>query len=204
MEPLYDFRGRVLPIGTGLTTNAIVDGLLRLHACNKHYAKPITIYIVGGTNEPALTPVEAMLIAGIMRTVRSPLHTVGLGLLTGWQPLLMACGTTGRRYLLRHTLVTVTPPEWGHGLPKSIIGMHQSAQEPVQRQTERIMQQQHRALLAELKLPSDLFDTHRLMDPKAAVVIGLADHVVEHINTPKQSPILLTDSPKTISHEAQR
>lgn len=202
MEPLYDFRGRVLPIGTGLGTNAIVDGLLRLHAC-KQYAKPITIYIVGGTNEPALSPVEAMLIAGVLRMVRSPLRTVGLGLLTGWQPLLLACGTVGQRYLLRHTLVSVTPPEWGHGLPKTIIGLHQSANEPMHRQTERTLQLQHRELMAELKLPPDFFSTHRLLDSKTAVAVGLADHVVERIITPQRSPTLTPDLHENISHEAQ-
>jgi ATP-dependent protease ClpP protease subunit len=201
MEPLFDFRGRVLPIGTGLSTNVIVDGLLRLHSCKQH-AKPITIYIVGGTNEPALLPVEAMLIAGVMRTVRSPLRTIGLGLLTGWQPLLLACGTVGQRYLLRHTLVSLAPPEWGHGQPKSIIGLHQSAHEPMHRQTERIMQQQHHELLTEIKLPLDLFATNRLLDPKAAMEVGLADQVVERILKPELSPSRKPDSQIFLSHEA--
>lgn len=201
MEPLFDFRGRVLPIGTGLSTNAIVDGLLRLHSCKSH-AKTITIYIVG-TNDPALSPIEAMMIAEVMRTVRSPLRTVGLGLLTGWQPLLLACGTVGQRYLLRHALVSITPPEWSHGQPKSIIGLHQSAHEPVQRQTERVMRQQHHELLAELKLPRDLFTTFRLLDPKAAVEVGLADQIVERILKPELSPSRKPDPQILLSHEAQ-
>ncbi len=201
MEPLFDLRGRVLPIGTGLTTNAIVDGLLRLHAC-KHHAKPITIYIVGGTNDPALSPVDAMLIAAVMRTVRSPIRTVGLGLLTGWQPLLLACGTIGQRYLLRHTLVSITPPEWGHGLPKTIIGLRQSPHEPAQQQIERRLQQQHQELLAELKLPPDRFATHQMLDSKTAVATGLADQVVERILNPEISHSPKTDPKKILSHEA--
>ena len=203
MEPLFDFRGRVLPIGTGLTTNAIVDGLLRLHACNKHHAKPITIYVVGGTNDPALSPVEAMLIMGVMRIVRSPMRMVGLGILSGWQPLLLACGTAGQRYLLRQTLVSVAPPDWNHGLPKTVIGLHQSAHEPVQHRTERLLQQQHRELLAELKLPVDLFTSHQVLDSKAAVARGLADQVVERILNPKLSPALTPDSQKFFAYEAQ-
>jgi ATP-dependent protease ClpP protease subunit len=203
MEPLFDFRGRVLPIGTGLGTNTVVDGLLRLHACNKHHAKPITIYIVGGTNDPALSPVEAMLIAGVMRTVRSPLRTVGLGILSGWHPLLLACGTIGQRYLLRHTLVSVAPPDWNHGLPKNFIGLRQSAHEPSQQQTERLLQQQHRELLTELNLPPDIFASRRFLDPKAAVAVGLADQVVGRILNPEISPSRQPDSQKFLSHEAQ-
>lgn len=137
-----------------------------------------------------------------MRTVRSPIRTVGLGLLSGWHPLLLACGSSGQRYLLSHTLVSITPPEWGHGLQKSIIGLHQSAHEPAQQQTERLLQQQHRELLAELKLPPDLFATHQLLDSKTAVATGLADQVVERILNPEISPSRKPDSQKFLSHEA--
>jgi ATP-dependent protease ClpP protease subunit len=203
MEPLFDFRGRVLPIGTGLTTNAIVDGLLRMHACNKHHAKPITIYVVGGIDAASISAVEVMLITGVMRIVRSPIRTVGLGILTGWQPLLLACGTAGQRYLMRQTLLSVAPPDWNHGLPKTVIGLHQSAHEPMHRQTERTLQQQHRELLAELKLPPDLFTTHQLLDSKTAVATGLADQVVERILNPEISPSRKPSSHKFLSHETQ-
>ncbi len=200
MEPLYDFRGRTLPVGTGLTANAIVDGLLRLHA-GKHHAKPVTIYVVGGNDPAPISAVEAMMIAEVMRTVRSPLRTAGFGLLTGWLPLILACGTVGQRYLLPHTLVSLSPPDWIHGLQKTVIGLHRSANEPAQQQTERLLQQQHQELLAELKLPAKTFATHRILSASAAIEAGIADHVVERKLTLETSIIRSLEPNKNNTHE---
>jgi hypothetical protein len=199
MEPLFDLDARVLAIGTGVSTNAVVDGLLRLHAAKK-FSRPITFYIVGGADGAApLTAVDAMLVGSVMRTVRSPIRTVGLGWLRNWQPLLLASGTLGQRYLLPQTLVALGPLDWNSlPLPRTPIGLHHSPPEMTQPQTERMLQSQLDGFLSELKLPPELFSRNRLLTAQEAVENRLADHLVERISTPELSPTLTP-----ISHEPQ-
>jgi len=197
MEPLFDYQGRTLAIGTGASTNAVVDGLLRMHAA-KQFARPITLYIVGGANDTVpLQGVEALLLVGVLRTIRSQTRTVGLGLLRGWQPLLLAAGTAGQRCLLPQTLVSLGPLEW-QGLPlaQNPIGLQPSPPESAYHQTERLLQKQLRQLLSELKLPAKLFGTDRFLTAHDAVKHRLADHVVERIVTPELAPSI-----RPVSHE---
>jgi len=186
MEPLFDLDARILAIGTGVTTNAVVDGLLRLHA-SKRFTRPITLYIVGGTEGTAPLPaVEAMLLAGVMRTVRSPIRTVGLGLLTGWQPLLLACGTIRQRSLLPQTLLNLGPLKWDClTLKRGPIGLQPAPWQSAHHQTELLLQKQLRGLLAELKLSPKLFASNRVWTAHMAIKHQLADRVVERLVTPE-------------------
>lgn len=199
MEPLCDINARILAIGTGVSTNMVVDGLLRLHAAKK-FTRPITFYIVGGTEGAApLTAVDAMLVASVMRTVRSPIRTVGLGWLRNWQPLLLASGAIGQRYLLPQTLVALGPLDWNSlPLPRTAIGLHHSPPETAYPKTEQVLQNQFDGFLAELKLPPELFACNRLLTAQEAVEHRFADHVVEGFPTPQLSHSLIP-----VSHEPQ-
>jgi len=182
MEPLFDLRGRIVAIGTGVTTNTIVDGLLRLHAA-KQFPRPITLYVVGGTEATTpLSGVEAMLLVQVMRVIRSPIRTVGIGLLQGWLPLLLACGTRGQRFLLPQTVLALGRLEW-EGLPltRAPIGLQPPPRTSAYHQTENLLQKQLRGLLAELKLPAILFATNRVWTAQMAIKHQLADRIVERM-----------------------
>jgi len=189
MEPLFDLRGRIVAIGTGVTTNAAVDGLLRLHA-SKQFARPIRLYVVGGTEPTTVLPgVEAMLLAQVLGVIRSPIRTVGLGLLRGWLPLILACGTRGQRCLLPQTLLDLGPLSWdGLPLTRAPIGLQPPPRKSAQQQTEKLLQKQLRSLLAELKLSAKLFATNRVWTAQMAVKHQLADKVVERMVVPGLSP----------------
>ena len=198
MEPLCDLRGRILAIGAGASTSAIIDGLLRCHA-SKQFARPVTLYIVGGTEAVApLSAAEALLLLGIMKTVRSPLRTVGMGYLTGWAPLLLASGTIGQRWLLPQTLLSLGPLKWD-GLPpmRAPIGLQPAPANSSHHQTERLLRKQLRNLLAELNLPSRLFASNRVWTAPTAIQHRLADRVVERTFSPE----LLTNITK--NHEPE-
>ena len=178
MEPLFDLDHRIVAIGTGASTSAIVDRLLRLHAA-KQRSRRITLYVVGTTAEmPPLSAGDALLLADVLRSIAPPIRTVGFGLLTGWQPVLLACGTRGERYMLTHSLVAAGPLDWtGLTLPKNSIGLQSPAHPTtlIRQQLDRQVQ----ALFTELKLVPDLFARHHLLTAQEAIANGLTDHVVE-------------------------
>lgn len=192
MEPLFDLRGRIVAIGTGATTSAVVDALFRMQAA-KQRSRPITVYMVGATVESTpLLAGDALLLADVIRSIASPVRTVGFGMLTGWQPLLLACGSPGERFLLTRSLVALGPLDWnGLALPKNPIGLQpQASPQP----SSAIRQQLHgqlQRLLTELNLESDLFADHRLLNADEAIASRLADRVFQPALKPENSPQLI-------------
>jgi ATP-dependent protease ClpP protease subunit len=197
MTPLFDQEGRTLALGTGASIGEVVDGLLRFHAA-KGFKKPITFYVVGGAEAaPGLTATEAMMLVGVMRTLRSPIRTVGLGWLRGWQPVVLAGGTPGQRFLIEHTLLSVAPLEWAdHAKPH--IGWQPTRQEQLKHQTERLLQEQIHHLLGRLQLDPASFASDRVLNPVEAIDARFADHVVDQILTPEPSLTI-----PSREHEAQ-
>ena len=178
MPPLVDFKGRVISIGTGLGAHEIADAFLRLHN-SKHHASPITLYILGEAD--ALSAMDAMLLTSIMGSIRSPIETIGLGLLTGWQPLLLACGTPGQRYLLQNTLISISPINWrGSSMTRPQIGLAYKTDSETH-QIQIHFQRQIKTLLQALDLNPEIFEQSRILSARDAVDQKFADRVHENI-----------------------
>ena len=168
-EPLTDYSARILCLGHEVTTT--IDGLLRLQNTRDH-KKPITLYVVGTTSStPPLPLGDAVTLCSVIRSLKSPVVTMGLGFLQPTQALVLAAGT-GKRWLLKHSLVHLAPMQ---GLPRLNLGFNGLAQQ------KNIFETQFEALLAELKLSPSLFQTEQHLDAQQAIENNLAD---ETINAP--------------------
>jgi len=190
MEPLFDLPGRVLALGTGASTCAVIDALLRFHA-GKQNARPITLYVVGADGGTPLPAADALLLTGVIRVVRPPVRTVGLGLLQGWQPLVLACGTVGERFLLPQTLLAPGRLDLSAAsMPRRPVGLYQVAPLPRRDTIEECLQKQFESLLSDLNLSPELFTEPRIWTAQEAVTNHLADQVVERILTPQLSPAI--------------
>lgn len=163
-EPLFDLGGRTLCVGSDVTT--VVDGLLRLQNTADHQ-RPITIYVVGTPTITPLPPTDILMLCSLMRSLRSPTVTIGMGILNSALPLILAAGTH-RRYLLRHSLISLTPLKWDLlGLTRAPIGLGHRRHQPT---PQEALESQAHALLAELKLDVGLFTSERLLTAEEAVL----------------------------------
>ena len=178
MEPLFDLQNRIVAVGTGSSTSAVADALLRFHAA-KAKSKAVTLYVVGAVAGATPLPAgDALLLIDVLRSLAPPIRTVGFGLLTGWQNLLLAAGTPGQRYLLARSLVAVEPLEWtGLTLPRYPLGLQGHAASPALMAQQ--LQQQLDRLLGELNLAPEIFKTPRLLNASEAIEHHFADQVYE-------------------------
>ena len=169
-EPLTDFSARTLCLGHEVT--ATIDGLLRLQHTRDH-KKPITLYVVGTTNSASPLPLlDAVTLCSVMRSLKSPVQTCGLGYIQPTQALVLAAGT-GKRWLLKHSLVHLAPLP---GMTRLNLGFNGLAQ------GKNIFETQFEALLAELKLSPLLFQNEQHFDAAQAIKNNLADEI---INSPQ-------------------
>jgi hypothetical protein len=108
MQPLFDLTGRTIAIGGTLPTDAVVDALLRMNADPRRWRTPITLYL-GVRAEPQyrINAIEALQICFLIRSLRSPTHTVAIGLLHGFEPLVLAAGKAGQRHVLPSVLISL-------------------------------------------------------------------------------------------------
>ncbi len=190
-EPLWDLAGRTVSVGSEVSNT--IEALLRLQNTADHQ-RPITLYLIGTPTTTSLPPTDALMLCSLIRTLRSPVQTVGMGTLHHLQPMILAAGTH-RRYLLRHSLVALSPIKW-ESVPAARPAM--SFDQPVSPRSARsLLETQLEQFLHELKLDPELFETERLLTAEEAVEHRLADIVVAH--TPPQLP------PKQeLLHETQR
>jgi ATP-dependent protease ClpP protease subunit len=190
-EPLWDLAGRTLCLGHDVSNT--IEGLLRLQNAT-NYQRPITLYIYGSPSMPAPSPTDAMLVCALIRVLRSPVQTVGMGLIQSAQSLVLAAGTH-RRYLIRHALVSLSPMKW-ETVPSARAAISFGQQTP-SRSPRTQLEEQFEQLVSELKLDPELFQSDQLLPAEAAVQHQLADVVV----TQPLPQITPTQEP---SHETNR
>ena len=166
-EPLTDFSARTLCLGRDVTNT--VDGLLRLQN-TRDRKKPITLYVPGITTTAPLSLMDSIAICSVMRTLQSPVVTIGFGHLKYTQPIIVAAGT-GKRWLLKHTIVQLAPLQW-HGLTQLNLGFGGTCQQ------KNIFETQFESLLEELKLNPSLFNADQLFNAQQAIENKMADGII--------------------------
>src|SRR5690606_28679457 len=115
IERAYDIYSRLLKdrivfMGEDVnshTANLIVAQLLFLD--NQDSGKPIHFYI----NSPGGHVYDALAIYDTMQSVKSPVHTYGIGMQASAAAFLLSSGEKGKRFLLPHATVMIHQPSSG-------------------------------------------------------------------------------------------
>lgn len=97
---------RILFLGTEINpdiANILVSQLLFLDTTDD---KPITMYI----NSPGGSVYDGMAIYDTMNFIKSPVHTMGLGMAASMASVLLSSGEKGKRSSLPHTKIMVHAP----------------------------------------------------------------------------------------------
>jgi ATP-dependent protease ClpP protease subunit len=150
-----------------------------MNAITKDWQTPITVYVSSGSNaESRLSAVEAIQLSSLISCLRSPVHTIALGLVHGFEPMLLAAGRRGHRYLLPHALVCIGPLNIEHlQVPNGPAGLNNHS--PSLRETaKQLLTRQIEELCAGFGVKPELWKYPRVLTPSEAIEIGLADQVV--------------------------
>jgi ATP-dependent Clp protease protease subunit len=111
-ERTYDIFSRLLMdrivfLGTGISgevANSIIAQMLFLEAENNK--EPIKLYI----NSPGGSVSDGLAIYDTMQMIKSPIHTICVGMAASMGAFLLAAGDRGRRFALRHSRVMIHQP----------------------------------------------------------------------------------------------
>ncbi len=168
--PFWDVAGRTMSLGQCALT---IEGLLRLQN-TKHPERPITLYILGNPQTEPLTPVETLMVCDVIRSLRSPVQTVGIGFLSPTQSIVLA-GGTGRRMLLPHSMLFLTEIRFSSPIDPRRVGINACGRTSPSQES---MEERFMHLLNELKI-AECFSASQTLCATAAVEHGLADELFQ-------------------------
>jgi hypothetical protein len=177
-EPLFDLRGRTVAVNPHVPLANTLDSLLRLHADLRRWREPITLYLGLHTDfHQPLPALDTLMICGVIASLRSRVVTVGLGLLTGHEALVLASGS--ERFLLPQALVCVGGADATH-LPHGFPGLNPSDASLRTEACEQI-NREISSLIRQLGLAPDLWRKTQILSADKAIKLGLADQLVPAI-----------------------
>lgn len=178
-DPLVDMDNRIINLSPRVPAEVFIDRLLRLQN-HSDWQKPITVYLTPcEEGKSSLGPLNFLQIHAVMRAVRSPLHTVALGMLRGYEVLLLAAGCKGHRHLLEHSVICLEPFNLDD-LPFSSrhIGLDQTVGGSLREQARQILQAELDCILKDLSLDAKLFRSPTIICAQDAIRFGVADSIV--------------------------
>ncbi len=138
--------------------------------------EPIKFFI----NSPGGVVTSGMVIYDTMKMLRSPVHTVCMGLAASMGSILLSGGVKGNRFIFPHGEVMIHQPSLGGHLQGVSVDLEITA-----KQTRRVKEIGAR-ILAEncgkkVEQVMKDFDRDYWMDAKEAVEYGIVDKVVEKL-----------------------
>ncbi|MBF6594922.1 MAG: ATP-dependent Clp protease proteolytic subunit [Thermaceae bacterium] len=178
-ERVYDIYSRLLKdriifLGTPIDSsvaNTIVAQLLFLDAQNSN--QDIRLYI----NCPGGEVTSGLAIYDTMQFVKSPVSTICVGMAASFGSLLLAAGTSGKRYALPHARVLIHQPWVQGGLGGQVSDLQIRIEELTKnKRTLNEILARHSGQLVE-KVEKDT-DRDYWMSADEAQVYGLVDQVV--------------------------
>ena len=177
-DPLVDLNARILSISVDTPTQIVIDRLLRLNNA-KNWQEPITIYISPSEDSRSLTILDFLQIHAVLKICRAPIHTVALGMLRGFEVLLLANGTKGHRKILEHSLLCIEPFRFDN-LPfaDSPIGIGQQQGASLREQAESLLRRELDTVFQELNLDPAVFHRSQIIGSERGISLGIADAVV--------------------------
>ncbi|MFA5146124.1 MAG: ATP-dependent Clp endopeptidase proteolytic subunit ClpP [Candidatus Omnitrophota bacterium] len=179
-ERAYDIYSRLLKdriifIGTAIddnVANLIIAQLLFLQMEDQD--KDINIYI----NTPGGSVTSGLAIYDTMQFVKPAVNTYCVGQATSMGALLLAAGTTGKRYALPHSRIMIHQP-WG-GVQGAAADISIQAQEILRLRTslEEILAKHTKQSVEKIKKDSD---RDYFMSAEEAKAYGIVDEVIANI-----------------------
>jgi hypothetical protein len=179
VQPFLDFKGRTLSLGGGISTPVACDALLRLQN-SQDWERPITIYL--GVSEPhdvPLSALDALQVSSLIGCLRVPvIRTVALGLLRGYEPLVLAAGSRGQRHLMAQALLFFGEPTADTlTFEMKVGGLNPRGQCPRDRLRQWCAVQTSK-LLTEFGVKVGTWPSGQLLNPDQAIEMGFGDAIV--------------------------
>jgi ATP-dependent Clp protease, protease subunit len=181
-ERSYDIFSRLLMdrivfLGTAVddtVANIIIAQLLFLDADNPE--KDIYLYI----NSPGGVVTAGLAIYDTMQYIRSPVHTICIGMAASMGAILLGAGEKGKRSALPNARIMLHQPSGGSQgtaadieiAAREILGLRQRLNQILSHHTGQ----------TEAQVEADL-DRDRFMSPEEAKDYGLIDEVISHGGT---------------------
>ena len=184
-DPLYQrlLDNRIVFIGSEIdeeVTRRVCAQLLLLSA--RDGERDIWMYI----NSPGVWVDGGLAVYDIMRYVPNDVRTVAMGMAASMGQFLLAAGTPGKRYALRHARIMMHQPSGGIGGTASDIKIQAEQSLYLKRLIARLNAQNTGQTEAQIDADSD---RDRWFTSEEARDYGFIDHVLESANElPPESP----------------
>ncbi|KAF2018501.1 hypothetical protein BU24DRAFT_421484 [Aaosphaeria arxii CBS 175.79] len=150
----------------------IVAQLLFLEADSPE--KPISLYI----NSPGGSVTAGLAIYDTMTYIRSPVHTICMGMAASMGALLLAGGAAGNRFCLPHSSVMIHQPSGGYSGTAADVAIHAKEILRTREKLNKIFQN-HITKEKTLDEIERSMERDYYMDAHEALEFGLVDRILE-------------------------
>ncbi|MFA6079392.1 MAG: ATP-dependent Clp endopeptidase proteolytic subunit ClpP [Candidatus Omnitrophota bacterium] len=179
-ERAYDIYSRLLKdriifIGTAIddnVANIIIAQLLFLQMEDPE--KDISIYV----NSPGGSVTSGLAIYDTMQFVKPDVNTYCMGQASSMGALLLAAGTTGKRYALPHSRIMIHQPWGGAEGPASDISIQAKEILRMREKLEQILAKHTKQSVEKIHIDTD---RDYFMSAEEAKAYGLVDEVITNI-----------------------
>ncbi|KAH7137985.1 Clp protease-domain-containing protein [Dendryphion nanum] len=154
------------------TSASIVAQLLFLEADSPE--KPISLYI----NSPGGSVTAGLAIYDTMTYIRSPVHTICMGMAASMGALLLCGGAKGNRFCLPHSSVMIHQPSGGYSGTAADVAIHAKEILRTREKLNRIFQK-HLSREKTLGEIEGYMERDYYMDAGEALEFGIVDRILE-------------------------
>ncbi|WP_026819691.1 ClpP family protease [Arthrobacter castelli] len=165
-------RERIIFVGTEIdddVANVIMAQLIHLESENPD--QEIGLYI----NSPGGSHTALMAIYDTMQFVKTDVSTICMGQAASAAAILLAAGTSGKRFILNHARVLLHQPSGGGEGTISDLNLQAAEVLRVRSQVEEVLSRHTGQSVARLRADTD---RDKIFDPREAVEYGLVDEII--------------------------
>ena len=166
----------ILLIHSGMNPESTNNAILRIMAWNK-ISEDLEINIYLSANSNNFTCIMALY--DVLVSIKNPISVYCMGSVGGYAPVLLAAATKGRRYALKHTVISLDQP---YGTVQS--GPNQQTEVEIYANRVTHERNVYESILAEsLNKPIDVIhkdtEDNRELKAQEALEYGLIDEILE-------------------------
>ena len=168
-------KDRIIMLGTAITNDVVNSMIAQIFFLEmENPDKDIHIYI----NSPGGSVTAGMALYDIMQFIKCDIRTYCIGLAASMGSLLLAAGTTGKRYILPHARVMIHQPHIsGTGISGQVSDIEIQAKEMAITK-KKLMEIYAKHTEKDEKTLLTALDRDNYMSPQEALEFKLVDHIV--------------------------